>query len=152
LFYFLGEIEAGADVRGTLEEYGALPAEFIHAPRRDACAAILPPLVPPAPVERHQERHRNGAGTERRYALAALQSEACYVEIARPGERNNTLNRAAFCVGTLIPSGGISASEVEAVLTSAALKAGLHASEIATTLSSGLAAGMNQPRRIGGTG
>jgi hypothetical protein len=30
LFHFLGEIEAGADVRGTLEEYAALPAEFIR--------------------------------------------------------------------------------------------------------------------------
>jgi putative DNA primase/helicase len=74
------------------------------------------------------------------------------VETARPGERNNTLNRAAFCVATLIPGGGISVSEVEEVLTSTALKAGLHPSEIATTLGSGLSAGMNEARRIEGTG
>jgi hypothetical protein len=74
------------------------------------------------------------------------------VEVARAGERNNTLNRAAFCVGTLIPNGGISVSEVEAVLTSAALNAGLHPGEIATTLGSGIRAGMSEPRRIGGTG
>jgi hypothetical protein len=84
--------------------------------------------------------------------LAALQSEACYVETAHIGDRNNTLNRAAFCVGTLIPSGGISVSEAEEILTVAALKAGLLPSEIATTLGSGLAAGMNQPRQIGGAG
>jgi putative DNA primase/helicase len=117
---------------------------------RGAVLTILPPPAAPAPVGRHTVHLGNGAGTERRYALAALQSEACYVEIARPGERNNALNRAAFCVGTLIPGGGISASEVEAVLTSAALKAGLHPSEIATTLGSGISAGMTQPRRIGG--
>ena len=72
------------------------------------------------------------------------------MEVARPGDRNNTLNRAAFCAGTLIPAGGISVSEVEEILTAAALKAGLPPSEIATTLSSGLSAGMNRPRRIGG--
>jgi RepB DNA-primase from phage plasmid len=119
---------------------------------RKACVAILRPPVAPAPVERHTARLGNGAGTDRRYALAALQSEACYVETARIGDRNNTLNRAAFCVGTLIPSGGISVSEAEEVLTVAALKAGLHPHEIATTLGSGLGAGMNQPRPVGAPG
>jgi putative DNA primase/helicase len=118
---------------------------------RDAVMASLPPPSPPAAVERHPACLGNGAGAERKYALAALQAEASDVELACQGERNNTLNRAAFCAGTLIQSGGISVSEVEEVLTVAALKAGLHPSEIATTLSSGLAAGMNQPRRIGGT-
>jgi hypothetical protein len=60
--------------------------------------------------------------------------------------------RAAFSLGTLIPLGGISVSEVEAVLTSAALKAGLHPHEIATTLDSGLGAGMNEPRPVGAPG
>jgi hypothetical protein len=83
---------------------------------RDACTAILPPPAAPVALRSPQVRLGNGASAERRYALAALQSEACYVEIARPGERNNALNRAAFCAGTLIPGGGISASEVEAVL------------------------------------
>jgi hypothetical protein len=119
---------------------------------RDAVMAILPPPAPPAAVERHPARLGNGAGAERKYALAALQSEACYVEIAQAGERNNTLNRAAFSLGTLIPLGGISVSEVEAVLTSAALKAGLHPHEIATTLDSGLGAGMNEPRPVGAPG
>jgi putative DNA primase/helicase len=113
---------------------------------RDACTAILPPPAAPVALRSPQD----GASAERRYALAALQSEACYVETARAGERNIALNRAAFCVGTLIPSGGISVSDVEEVLINAALKAGLPPSEIATTLSSGLSAGMNQPRRIGG--
>ncbi|TPV99388.1 MAG: hypothetical protein USCAAHI_01173 [Beijerinckiaceae bacterium] len=116
---------------------------------RDAVMAILPPPAPPAAVERHPARLGNGAGAERKYALAALQAEASDVEVACQGERNNTLNRAAFSLGTLIPLGGISVSEVEAVLTSAALKAGLHPHEIATTLDSGLGAGMNEPRPVG---
>ena len=74
------------------------------------------------------------------------------MEVACQGERNNTLNRAAFSLGTLVPLCGISVSEVEAVLTSAALKAGLHPSEIATTLDSGLGAGMNEPCPVGAPG
>jgi hypothetical protein len=73
---------------------------------RDAAIAILPPPAARAPLERPSVRLGNGNGADRRYALAALQSEACYVEVARPGDRNNTLNRAAFCAGTLIPAGG----------------------------------------------
>ena len=110
--------------------------------------ASLPAPAPPAAVERHPAR----LGAERKYALAALQTEASDVEVACQGERNNTLNRAAFSLGTLIPLGGISVSEVEAVLTSAALKAGLHPHEIATTLDSGLGAGMNEPRPVGAPG
>jgi putative DNA primase/helicase len=118
---------------------------------RNAVRAIMPPTKAPPPVERHLVHPGNGAGTERRYALAALESEACYVETARVGERNHALNRAAFCAGTLIPNGGISASEAEDVLTSAALKTGLHPREIAMTLKSGISAGLSQPRRIGAT-
>jgi hypothetical protein len=87
----------------------------------------------------------NGGDAERRYALAALESEACYVETARAGTEHRAQPGRFLC-------GGISVSEVEEVLTVAALKAGLPPSEIATTLSSALSAGMNQPRGIGATG
>src|ERR1700730_6318616 len=39
--YFLREIEAGANVRITLEEYAALPAEFIRALGGDRLAASV---------------------------------------------------------------------------------------------------------------
>lgn len=125
----------------------AVNAEAINSP--DACMAILPPPVAPSPVERPTVRLCNGVGVNRRYALAALEKEACYVEVARHGERNATLNRAAFATGTLVERGGISAAEIENVLTGAALNAGLHANEIATTIKSELSAGMANPRRIG---
>ena len=103
---------------------------------RDACMAILPPPPAPTPIGRHTVRLGNGAGAARKYAVAALEFEACYVETARPGERNNTLNRAAFCVATLIPGGAISESEVEEILTAAALKAGLSFGECGLNASS----------------
>jgi hypothetical protein len=39
--YFLQEIEAGADVLVTLEEYAALPAEFIRALGGDRLASSI---------------------------------------------------------------------------------------------------------------
>jgi len=33
LLHFLDELERGADLRGSLEEYAALPAELVHAYR-----------------------------------------------------------------------------------------------------------------------
>ncbi len=136
----------------------AVNAEAINSP--DACMAILPSPVTPSPVERPTVRLCNGVGVNRRYALsvnrryalAALEKEACYVEVARHGERNHTLNKAAFSLGTLVGHGGISVSEVENVLTSAALNAGLRSTEIATTIKSGLSAGMANPRRNGTAG
>jgi len=41
LAYFLAEIEGGADIRGTLETYAALPAEFIAAFGGDRFAQFL---------------------------------------------------------------------------------------------------------------
>lgn len=88
-----------------------------------------------------------GISAERKYALAALDAEAAKVASAGEGDRNNALNTAAFCLGTIIPNGGISDSEVEGVLTDAALRAGLRPHEIATTLKSEITAGMRNPRR-----
>ncbi len=119
---------------------------------RGACLAILPPPRPPAPPWIPSVHFGGGSGVNRRYALAALEKEACYVEIARHGERNHMLNKAAFAVGTLIATGDISVAEIESVLTNAALNAGLHPGEISTTIRSGLTAGMANPRRNGGGG
>jgi len=41
LFYFLREIEAGADLRRSLEEYAVLPADLIHAYGGDQFAPAL---------------------------------------------------------------------------------------------------------------
>jgi hypothetical protein len=83
-----------------------------------------------------------------RYAEAALRYEARNVATAREGTRNNQLNRSAFSLGGLIAVGLLTRAAVEAVLTDAALNAGLGEQEIAATLKSGLEAGLNRPREV----
>jgi hypothetical protein len=86
------------------------------------------------------------------YARTALEREAARVAPARVGTRNDTLNRAAYNLGTLVGSGLLPRSEVEAELTRAAQASGLEAREIASTLRSGLTAGIARPRRLIGVG
>jgi len=82
------------------------------------------------------------------YAHSALAREAARVGSARIGTRNDTLNRAAYNLGTLVGSGLLDRSEVELELTRAALAAGLDARETASTVRSGLTAGTARPRRL----
>lgn len=86
------------------------------------------------------------------YARTALEREAARVQAARVGTRNDTLNRAAYSLGTLIGSGVLEQAAVESELTRAALAAGLDARETAGTVRSGLTAGIARPRRLVGVG
>ena len=86
------------------------------------------------------------------YARTALEREIGRVAAAGVGTRNDTLNRAAYSLGTLVGSGLLPQPEVEAELTRAAQSAGLEQREIAATLRSGLNAGIARPRRLVGVG
>jgi hypothetical protein len=81
-----------------------------------------------------------------RYAAAALRYETRAVAEAPQGTRNVRLNRAAFCLGTLVGAGHLPRGDVESALTCAALTSGLPAGEVAATLRSGLEAGIARPR------
>jgi hypothetical protein len=82
----------------------------------------------------------------RGYAQAALAREAENVATARPGTRNDTLNRAAYNLGQLIATGQLNEDDITTELTTAALKAELDPREIQRTITSGLTAGQRQPR------
>jgi hypothetical protein len=84
---------------------------------------------------------------DRQYARAVLKGEAETVATATVGNRNNSLNSAAFRLGTLIPTGGIDRLEVEATLEQAALHAGLEPGETTRTIKSGIEGGMANPRQ-----
>jgi hypothetical protein len=102
-----------------------------------------------------------GAPTEvrepTRYAQAALAGEVARVLGAqapcsaagaqRPGNRNDTLNRAAYALGRLVGAGVLERREVERELTNAARQVGLGAVETARTIHSGLTAGIRNPRQ-----
>lgn len=82
----------------------------------------------------------------RRYTESAVRNEAASVRDAPAGERNDTLNRAAFILGTL----GEYLAEDEAwnALHDAATAAGLGAGETYATFRSGWSKGMDNPRQV----
>jgi hypothetical protein len=80
------------------------------------------------------------------YAMAALHQETQLVAAARPGTRNDTLNRAAFSLGQLVAAGLIPALAVVTALSSAAQRGGLPAEEARRTIRSGMTAGGRNPR------
>lgn len=80
------------------------------------------------------------------YTRKAVQAECDAITTAPDGTQNNTINTAAFNVGTLVGAGALSEAEAREALLSAAL-AGHHPEGRARpTIESGLRAGMAQPR------
>lgn len=80
------------------------------------------------------------------YAMAALRAETGRVASAKPGTRNDTLNRAAFSLGQLVAAGLLPPIPVITGLISAARRAGLPDQEAARTVRSGMAGGARKPR------
>lgn len=83
------------------------------------------------------------------YFNAALAGEVKRVEMSRPGNQNNTLNMAAFCMGGYVRS-ATDYHEVESELLEAALSVGQPELESRRTIQSGLQAGMRKPRPFPG--
>lgn len=104
-------------------------------------------LAPPIPAP-HREVVGPPVAARARdaWARAALDGEADMVRYALVGNRNQALNRAAFCLGQIVATGALDATAVEAVLFGCALQAGLGEREARRTLRSGLDAGIANPR------
>ncbi len=88
--------------------------------------------------------HRGAPGSA--YAVAALREESRLVATARPGTRNDTLNRAAFSLGQLVAAGLLPPLAVTTALATAAVHAGLPVEEARRTIRSGMTAGTRRPR------
>jgi hypothetical protein len=82
------------------------------------------------------------------YAESALKAECRKVREATPGNRNNTLNSAAFALGQLVAGGSLDHGRAVSALTQAAKSCGLGDAEIETTLASAFAAGGKEPRTV----
>jgi hypothetical protein len=82
------------------------------------------------------------------YAAAALRGELDRVLGAQPGQRNHTLNQAAFALGQLVAGGLLSRALVEDALTLAGQGIGLTTRECAATIRSGLHGGERKPRDL----
>lgn len=91
--------------------------------------------------------HRPETGARERAAFeAALADEVRKVTQAGEGQRNHTLNIAAFSLAQMVASGWGGQSEVDTALTEAALACGLRQPEIRKTIASGFASGSKKPR------
>lgn len=104
------------------------------------CAA-KPASVSAIPLKR-PARHKTGPS----YGQAALDAEVARVAGAPQGQRNNTLNSAAYSLGQLVAGGVLTSSLVESALLDAARAAGLFDGEAGATIRSGLRAGEKEPR------
>lgn len=90
--------------------------------------------------------HSTPLGAAEAYAHAALRGELARVLAARPGERNDTLNAAAYALGQLAGARLLDPNQVTAALTVAATHIGLSDTEAARTIASGLDSGAQHPR------
>lgn len=87
-------------------------------------------------------------GDRSAYGQRALEDEAGRVAGAQAGERNHTLNRAAFSLGQLVAGGVLGEQDVVDTLRHAASQCGLGEPEVSNTLASGLRAGAQEPRGV----
>ena len=97
----------------------------------------------------------NGLPRARRYALAALRAEQQTVASMPVGNRNQSLNLAAYKLGGYVASGALSAEEVIERLMAAAESSHYLADDgpqaALNTILSGLKAGMAAPRSVPGS-
>lgn len=128
------------------------PYELVHdvapAPLPAWIAALLadPVLAPRTDVVVPLPAADRTAG----YARAALRNEIQRVLDAAKGQRNATLNRAAYSLGTLAGAGAFPESLAREALQRAGEAIGLCPRETAATIASGLNAGCIRPRGGGG--
>lgn len=123
--------------QGSLAEIPQLPNDLDSFLRTNQVSSKPATNAPKKPTD---------YAVERAYAVKALESEAAMIAKAPAGERNNTLNKAAFKIAGLLENGGISRGEAEQVLGDAAQAAGLGTNEVSSTLASAFDAGRANPR------
>jgi hypothetical protein len=115
------------------------------APLADAPRWLRPPVHRTFVTGQFGARTAGGAAS--RYGLSAVRAEVAAIRHAPMGERNNRLNRAAFCLGMLIAGGELDEDLVQDELLAAALDVGLPDREATASIRSGVHAGFRQPRR-----
>lgn len=129
-------------------EPGRSPGEI---PLADLPPQIIERLRTKDPAERATSlspRPLKIACRAQRYSASVLERETATLRQAPEGTRNDTLNRAAFRLGTLVGSGCLDRDLVEEALLAAASDIGLGQGEARATIGSGLGSGAQHPRRL----
>lgn|GEM_PF-3429596 len=156
------KIAKGIDVRGTggyVVAAGSVHPDGGHYEFEDvslfdmepapAPAWILEALKPkpkPEPAPKPAQPVPSFTGGNNAYAQKALEDECAKVATAPEGQRNHTLNAAAFSIAQLVAGGEIGEQEAFNALLSAALSCGLGEQEALRTMQSAGTAGATTPR------
>jgi Bifunctional DNA primase/polymerase, N-terminal len=112
-----------------------------------AAPAWVLQLLQPAPsLQQSAPAAVRAAGTTGSYGQRALEAEVTRVLQAVEGERNDTLNRAAFSLYQLVAGGELTDGEVSGALERAGVAAGLSRTEVERTIASGQRRGLEEPR------
>lgn len=122
--------------------------EMARKPEKPEATPAEDPRLTDLPAT-NTTRTRTGTADARRqegYGDAAFVDEINKVGTAPEGQRNATLNHAAFRLGQLVAGGCLDKATVAHALVNAAIGVGLDKQEAAKTMASGLAAGMQSPR------
>jgi hypothetical protein len=82
------------------------------------------------------------------YVQSAYEREMNALLAAKPGDRNNALNRAAFALGQLVGADLLPRGQVEADLLQVAGRIELGHAEACATITSGLESGIQDPRQL----
>jgi hypothetical protein len=115
-----GMIGDGVDIRGGWSYVILPPSKAAHGEYTwlvDQRTTVLPDawaeaMQPPKPRQVSPE-NRPAINRASRYGIAALNGEADIVANAQPGQRNDTVTRSAFKVGTVADQCGITGAQAE---------------------------------------
>ena len=152
-------IGPGVDIRGDHGYVVAPPSNHIqgmyawrinHHIKDRAVQAVSDRFLPakPAPVRPTVVRVTVDGDEQSPYIRSAIRNECHRVIDAPLGQRNITLNTAAFALAQFVSGTHLRESTVMAALTDAAKVTGLDDTEIRKTLLSGMTAGKKEPRSI----
>jgi hypothetical protein len=86
------------------------------------------------------------------YVRSAVQAELDSLASTTEGDRNNTLNEAAFAFGQFVGAGALDQSGAESALLTVARQVGLGDKESRSTIKSGMRAGKEEPRDLSHVG
>ncbi len=151
-----GALGAGVDIRsegGYVVAAGSTMAngrqyKWVDDVREiaDAPAWLLDLLLPKsAPTH---SSYTASSATNNAYVDAAVDRELADLAGAPMGNRNNSLNDAAFALGTFVGAGALPEAEARALLQDVARGWGRDWSRCCKTIENGLKAGIAQPRHI----
>lgn len=133
----LANIDAvrGLTVRVQAGDLAVVPDHAAYLLSRGKADLLDPP--PPAPARQPEpEPEPSGRRRVEAYVAGAVEKAVAEVGAAAEGERNNTLNRAAYSLYRFVPAGVLTSTDWRDAMAAVGVAAGLGRGEVSATLAS----------------